>query len=181
MVHLSENMITNTPCHFTLLFSVLFCLVGCDQSSSKKSTQSSAQSQFVSADPASQATEQKERSHSANKNAEEGKPLTAEQQAIKVLSWVQTADVDADYEKAVLAQDFRLWVLASRSPTMPGTDIQQYSQLEKMCGQKYLPGVGDVLYGKTHGEWHQAATDYAAAYNRKMAVYCEKQLQGDKR
>ncbi len=95
-----------------------------------------------------------------------------EKKAIQALSWVKTAQVNEDIKKAIENSDFRFWVIATRITTIPGVNFKSQNILSYRCGQKSLPGMGDIIYSKTHQSYYQQALTYAKSYNQKMEKLC---------
>ncbi|TQV88056.1 hypothetical protein [Aliikangiella coralliicola] len=95
-----------------------------------------------------------------------------EKSAIEALEWAQSADLDKEYNEAIEKKDFRVWMIAGRGASMPGIDSSLQAKIDKNCGHKYLPGVGDILRGDTHRAYRKKAVEYAEKYNQKMQTHC---------
>lgn len=123
-------------------------------------------------------------SNSTTKNSEadeatamaEDTRLSEEQnKVIHSLSWVHNASVKRDLENAVSNGDFRVFVLATRGLSVPGIDVNERADLVQLCGQKYLPGVGDIIINEQHKSLYQKALKYAESYNQQMVALCRAQ------
>jgi len=95
-----------------------------------------------------------------------------EREAVSALSWLRDADPARDAALASEQGDTRLYVLASRAPTLPGIPAEQAESAKSGCGTRVLPGSTDMVRGETHLKLLQQAADYAAEYNRSMLDAC---------
>ena len=110
---------------------------------------------------------------SGSQNQASDKNSTDAPDYIKSLLWVHNADAEADLKHAIENNDYAFWVLASRIPVPPGVDQTKHAELLSKCGQKYLPGMGDVIFDEQHDELHNKAMKYAVAYNKQLIDYCK--------
>jgi hypothetical protein len=95
-----------------------------------------------------------------------------EREAVSALSWLQHADAEHDAAQAGKQGDTRLYLMASRSPTLPGIPVEQAETAKASCGTRILPGSTDMVQGETHLRLLQQARDYAAKYNRLILATC---------
>ncbi|NVJ62517.1 MAG: hypothetical protein HWE27_19170 [Gammaproteobacteria bacterium] len=92
---------------------------------------------------------------------------------IKKLWWANYANAKVDLKNALEKNDYAFWVLATRQPLAPGLDPKKHSSLISKCGQKYLPGMGDVLFDDAHEKLYTKATQYAVSYNQMLIEHCK--------
>jgi hypothetical protein len=97
-----------------------------------------------------------------------------EREAVSTLSWLRDADASRDVEQASRQGDTRLYVFATRIPTLSGIPAETLNQARASCGTRTLPGSTDMVRGKVHLKLLQQARDYAAEYNRLMLDTCLK-------
>jgi hypothetical protein len=95
-----------------------------------------------------------------------------EREAVSALSWLRHADAQRDAAQAGEQGDTRLYLMASRSPTLPGIPAEQAESAKASCGTRILPGSTDMVQGGTHLKLLQQAQDYAAEYNHLMLDTC---------
>ncbi len=91
---------------------------------------------------------------------------------LKALTWTESADVEADVQKAIANKDYRLFAIAGRGERMPGVDAKQMSDLKQRCGVKYLEGSTDAIRDDEHMQLLQKAYQYAEGYNQSMVRHC---------
>ena len=95
-----------------------------------------------------------------------------ERQAVSSLSWLRDADAERDVWQASRQGDTRLYMFASRIPTLPGVPAEILNQAKANCGIRTLPGSSDMVQGDLHLKLLRQAQDYAATYNRLMLDAC---------
>jgi hypothetical protein len=95
-----------------------------------------------------------------------------EKRGVESLTWLQHADVEQDTHDALSRKDMRLLIMAGRSPDLPGVAPELAPKAKSICGIRYVEGSTDTVYGEIHLKMLQAASDYAAAYNRIMINHC---------
>lgn len=99
--------------------------------------------------------------------------LSAEEKvAVESLLWVKDADPKEDAAQALEKGDKRLMAMASRATTFPGIEPELISKAKSICGIRYLEGSTDTVFGKTHLQMIQQASEYAAAYNKIVVKQC---------
>ncbi len=96
-----------------------------------------------------------------------------ERQAVTALSWLRDADASRDAAQARQQGDTRLYVFASRAPTLPGIAAESIEKAKASCGTRILLGSTDMVQGEVHLKLLQQARDYAAEYNRLMLDACQ--------
>lgn len=96
---------------------------------------------------------------------------------LQAIAWVKSADASKDLKQAIANKDFRFFVLAARAPVVPGVDPKQASELLSKCGQKFLPGMGDVLVDDEHAKLHAKGIEYAKQYNQQLQPMCSELKQ----
>ena len=94
--------------------------------------------------------------------------------AISNLQWVEKFDLESEIARALQEQDFRLFVIAKRGPNVPGISLDKQATFKKMCGEKYLEGIGDVQFGEAHKKLYNKAIQFASDYNVSVAKNCVK-------
>lgn len=115
-----------------------------------------------------------EKTTSSTKVVELNKTYDQEtQNAISQLHWVEQFDLKSEIANSIKQKDFRLLVIAKRGPNVPGIELNQQTSLKSSCGEKYLEGVGDVLFGDAHKKLYDKAIQLASEYNRLIAPHCE--------
>jgi len=151
----------------TFLFStisVLFLtLLACNSSSNKSDQQTKKQA----SEPKSSNTAQ---TVANTNNSQDNKELP---EYLKNLQWVVKADVEKDLKAAVEKSDYSFLTLASRVPVVPGIEPNDAADLISRCGQKYIPGLGDVIFDDAHEKLHSKAMSYAKQYNKELLKYCK--------
>jgi hypothetical protein len=95
-----------------------------------------------------------------------------EKSAVESLLWLQKADAAKDARQGLERGDKRLLAMATRGGHIPGIAPELVSKAKSVCGVRYLPGSTDTVMGQTHMKLIQAATEYAADYNRIMIDHC---------
>ncbi len=95
-----------------------------------------------------------------------------EKSAVESLLWLQKADAAKDARQGVERGDKRLLAMATRGGHIPGIAPELVSKAKSVCGVRYLSGSTDTVMGQTHMKLIQAATGYAADYNRIMIEHC---------
>lgn len=95
-------------------------------------------------------------------------------QEYRQLSWVLTADVKKELSSAISKRDFRLLTVSGRGAMLPGIPSDERTEAKRICGIKYMKGVGDVILNEQHKILRQKAIDYAKAYNAKIIENCRK-------
>ncbi|WP_444995296.1 hypothetical protein [Aliikangiella sp. IMCC44359] len=98
------------------------------------------------------------------------------QNAISQLRWVEQFDLKSEVANSIKQKDFRLLVIAKRGPNVPGIELNQQASLKSSCGEKYLEGIGDVLFGDAHKKLYDKAIQLASEYNRLVAPHCEETI-----
>ncbi len=104
--------------------------------------------------------------------AEETHLSTEQIKVINSLSWVHKSSVKSDIDEAVSKGDFRVFVLATRGLSVPGIEVKERAEVVQLCGQKYLPGAGDIIINERHKSLYEKALKYAETYNQQVASLC---------
>lgn len=152
---------------FTLSLMSLLCIVSC--------TPAENITQPTSAQTANAQANDQEHSQKNKENNTDGESDVLQldmPEHIKQLQWVKTAKPQQEAEQAIAKGDYSFWVLATRAPVTPGLNAQEHHELIVRCGEKYLPGVGDIRYGGEHSELHKQAIDFATQYNQILLTHC---------
>lgn len=71
-----------------------------------------------------------------------------------------------DAERALQTGDKRLWAYDKRGRIIPG--LPSSAQMPGDDAIIIAPGMGDVVYGKTHQQLRQALLEYMQQYNRHI-------------
>ena len=95
-----------------------------------------------------------------------------EKKAVESLLWLKDADPVKSAGEALEKGDKRLMAMASRATTLPGIETELISKAKSICGIRYLEGSTDTVFGETHLQFIQRASDYAAAYNKIVIQQC---------
>jgi hypothetical protein len=95
------------------------------------------------------------------------------QDALSALDWVHSVDVEHEVEDSISDNDFRLFVIAKRGPNVPGIELDQQEELKALCGERYLDGVGDVVYGDAHKKLYASAIQFASEFNERIVKSCK--------
>lgn len=91
---------------------------------------------------------------------------------IQALAWLESADAEADAERAIVEQNFRLKAIAGRGMMIPGIETGDKNQAKHKCGIDYMKGMGDAIKGDEHRKWWKKGQAYAKAYNTIVAKFC---------
>ncbi len=89
------------------------------------------------------------------------------------LQWLDTADPQADANRAIKQNDFRLLGLAARSVNIPGIKKEDMLKYEEHCGVQLIEGVSDVVRSDEHLRLMQKARSYALKYNAIIKTHCQ--------
>jgi hypothetical protein len=95
-----------------------------------------------------------------------------EKKAVESLLWLKDANPDKHAAEALEKGDKRLIAMASRATPLPGIEPDLLSKAKSICGIRYLEGSTDTVYGEIHLKLIQAASEYAAAYNKIVIEQC---------
>jgi hypothetical protein len=95
-----------------------------------------------------------------------------ERKGIESLAWLRDADVRKDAQAALAKNDYRLLVMAGRSPDLLGVAPESAAEAKSACGIRYVEGSTDVVQGDIHLKMLQAAYDYVSAYNQEIVKHC---------
>jgi hypothetical protein len=95
-----------------------------------------------------------------------------EREAVSHLTWLREADAARDAEDAIRRGDLRLLAMATRNPVPPGIAPGSVAEAKAKCDLRYVEGSTDMVAGKVHLKFLQAAQKYAEQYNRVMLKSC---------
>ncbi|MGR5276076.1 hypothetical protein ACPV5J_05275 [Vibrio rotiferianus] len=85
--------------------------------------------------------------------------------------------VEADTQKALNAEDYRLFQVPGRGNVLPGIETEERAFAAKLCGVKIIQGISDIVRDDEELEKRKVLTQYAAEYNLKMYPKCKKAKQ----
>ena len=91
-----------------------------------------------------------------------------EQEIVKTMQWVESADAKADARKSLknnTGSKPELIAFAGRSLSFPGLTSAQYEEIKGKVTPRYAEGSGDVLHGDTHKAMRKKLHAYASEYN----------------
>lgn len=86
--------------------------------------------------------------------------------------WSEHASAENDASIAIANNDFRLLGYVVRGTMIPGIEQDEKELLTKQCGMRMLEGFGDVVRSQDQLKKMRAMHDYAAAYNKIVAIQC---------
>ncbi|MCU7803014.1 MAG: glutamyl-tRNA amidotransferase [Candidatus Thiodiazotropha sp. (ex Lucinoma borealis)] len=95
-----------------------------------------------------------------------------EKSGVESLLWLKNADPEKSAQQALARGDKRLMAMASRTTNLPGIEPELVSKAKSICGVRYLEGSTDTVLGEIHLKLIQAASEYAASYNRIIIDHC---------
>ena len=99
-------------------------------------------------------------------------PSPTPDQNVTLLRWLDSADVNADFQRHVTREhDTRFIALYGFATIVPGTDDRRDSQLIGRHGLRYIKGTSDAITSPEHGRLVDKAEQYAERYNSMLLRY----------
>jgi len=81
-------------------------------------------------------------------------------------SMLETSDIEADVQDALLKKDYRFLVCVGWGSVVPG--VPWSSEMREKFGTRILDGTGDMVFGEEHERYKLVAGKYAEKYNELL-------------
>jgi hypothetical protein len=94
----------------------------------------------------------------------------AQSEVIKQLEWLNDANPQVDFVKAIQKSDFRFFGVYGRSMFVPGINIKCLNQDKDI---RFIEGTSDAYQGYEHEKLNAIAWVYADNYNIRMLRYLQ--------
>lgn len=85
---------------------------------------------------------------------------------------VQSLILKENIKKAQSQGDYRLYATSGRRLVFPGIDSSLFKEVNRRCGKKYLPNMGDVITSAEEKSTRNRNFRYMTLFNELMIVDC---------
>jgi hypothetical protein len=99
-------------------------------------------------------------------------PSSTPDQNVRLLRWLDSADVNAEFQRHVVRQhDTRFIATYGYATNIPGADDKRDAALIRRHGLRYIKGTSDAITSPEHERLVDKAEAYAERYNSMLLHY----------